>query len=58
MATHVEVFDIDGKAKGPVELPDELFAVEVSEYAIYRAVVAYEANQRQGTAKVKTRSEV
>ena len=58
MATHVEVFDIDGKTKGPVELPDELFAVEVSEYAIYRAVVAYEANQRQGTAKVKTRSEV
>jgi large subunit ribosomal protein L4 len=58
MATQVEVLGIDGKAKGTVELLDELFAVEASEYAIYRAVVAYEANQRQGTAKVKTRSEV
>jgi large subunit ribosomal protein L4 len=58
MATHVEVLGIDGKTKGQVELPGELFTVEVSQYAIYRAVVAYEANQRQGTAKVKTRSEV
>ncbi|MEE3234053.1 MAG: 50S ribosomal protein L4 [Candidatus Latescibacterota bacterium] len=58
MATQVEVLGIDGKPTGSVELSDELFAVEVSEYAIYRAVVAYEANQRQGTAKVKTRSEV
>jgi large subunit ribosomal protein L4 len=58
MATQVEVLGIDGKPTGSVELSDELFAVDVSEYAIYRAVVAYEANQRQGTAKVKTRSEI
>ena len=58
MATQVEVLGIDGKPTGSIELIDELFAVEISEYAIYRAVVAYEANQRQGTAKVKTRSEI
>lgn len=41
-----------------MELPARLFEAEVSEYALYRAVVAYEANQRQGTAAVKTRAQV
>ena len=49
---------MEGKPNGAVDLPDDLFAAEVSEYALYRAVVTYEANQRQGTAKVKTRSEI
>lgn len=58
MGAQVEVLNTEGKASGSVELPDELFGIEVSEYALYRAVVTYEANQRQGTAKVKTRSEI
>ena len=58
MGAQVEVLTTEGKPNGSVELPDELFAAEVSEYALYRAVVTYEANQRQGTAKVKTRSEI
>lgn len=58
MGAQVEVLNTEGKVSGSVELPDELFGIEVSEYALYRAVVTYEANQRQGTAKVKTRSEI
>ena len=58
MGAQVEVLNSEGKPSGSVELPDELFGAEVSEYALYRAVVTYEANQRQGTAKVKTRSEI
>jgi large subunit ribosomal protein L4 len=58
MGTQVEILTTEGKPNGSVELPDDLFAAEVSEYALYRAVVTYEANQRQGTAKVKTRSEI
>ena len=58
MGTQVEILTMEGKPNGTVDLPDDLFAAEVSEYALYRAVVTYEANQRQGTAKVKTRSEI
>lgn len=58
MGNQVEVLDHEGKAQGAVELPEELFAAKVSEYAVYRAVVTYEANQRQGTAAVRSRSEV
>ncbi|MGA1249042.1 MAG: 50S ribosomal protein L4 [Candidatus Kapaibacteriota bacterium] len=43
---------------GQVELPEEVFNVEPSEHAMYLAVKAYLANQRQGTAKTKVRSEV
>ena len=58
MGAQVEVLNSEGQASGSVELPDDLFGIEVSEYALYRAVVAYEANQRQGTASTKTRSEI
>lgn len=54
----VDVLSSAGKGEGTVELPSHLFEARVSEYALYRAVVGYEANQRQGTAAVKTRAEV
>lgn len=54
----VEVLSSAGRGEGTVELPSHFFEAKVSEYALYRAVVAYEANQRQGTAAVKTRAEV
>ena len=50
MSTQVEILNSEGQASGSVELPEDLFGVEVSEYALYRAVIAYESNQRQGTA--------
>jgi large subunit ribosomal protein L4 len=54
----MDVLSIEGKKAGDVELPGELFDARVSEHAVYRAVVAYETNQRQGNASAKGRSEV
>lgn len=58
MGVQVEVLNSEGQANGSVELPEDLFGIEVSEYALYRAIVANQANQRQGTASAKTRSEI
>ena len=54
----VNVYAKNGSVTGQVELPDEVFNVEPSEHAMYLAVKAYLANQRQGTAKTKVRAEV
>ncbi len=48
----------NGTERGTLELPEHLFACEVNEPVIHQAVVAYLANQRQGTASAKGRSEV
>lgn len=58
MDVQVEVLNSQGQADGSVELPEDLFGIEISEYALYRAIVANQANQRQGTASTKTRSEI
>ena len=58
MGAQVEVLNSEGQANGSVELPEDLFGIAVSEYALYRAIVAHQANQRQGTASTKTRSEI
>ena len=53
------VYNINGEDTGrKVMLNDEVFAVEVSEHAVYLDVKQYLANQRQGTHKSKERSEV
>jgi large subunit ribosomal protein L4 len=44
--------------KGEQELPETLFNGEVHEPAMWQAVKAYLANQRQATAATKTRAEV
>ncbi len=55
----VDVLNISGKKTGrSVELPDEIFGTEPNDHVIYLAVKQYLAAQRQGTHKVKTRSEV
>ena len=41
-----------------MDLPDALFAGEINENAVHDAVVAYLANQRQGDASTKERSDV
>ena len=58
MESQVDILNTAGEATGSVELPDLLFGAEISDYALYRAVVTYEANQRQGNASTKTRSEI
>jgi large subunit ribosomal protein L4 len=55
----LEVFKKDGSKSGEkVKLSADVFGIEPNEAAIYRAVRVYLDNQRQGTAKVKTREEV
>lgn len=44
--------------EGAFTLPDATFDGTVNEAALYRAVVAFRNNQRQGTHNTKTRSEV
>jgi large subunit ribosomal protein L4 len=48
----------DGQKAGTIELPAALFEARVSMSAVHTAVVAYEANQRQGNASVLGRSEI
>lgn len=55
---NVALYNMEGKEVGSVELSDEIFGAEIKENLIHRAVVLYLANQRQGTQKAKTRSEV
>jgi len=48
-------FSAAGAKKKAVELPQALFDGTVNEDVLHRAVVAYLANQRQGTHQTKTR---
>ncbi|MES2201575.1 MAG: 50S ribosomal protein L4 [candidate division FCPU426 bacterium] len=54
----VTLFKQDSTESGKAELNDKVFKAEVSEAILHSAVVTYLANQRQGTAKTKTRGEV
>ena len=55
----LDVLKIDGSKSGDkVDLPDNIFAIEPNDHAIYLSVKAYLANQRQGTHKSKERGEV
>ena len=55
---NVNVYNIEGKEVGTIELNDAVFGVEVNEHLMHMAVVQQLANKRQGTQKAKTRSEV
>ena len=55
---NVSVFNIEGKEVGTIELNDAVFGVEINEHLVHMAVVQQLANNRQGTQKAKTRSEV
>ncbi len=55
---HAAVYGPDGKAKGTITLPKELFAAKVNQVLLAQAVRVYLANQRKGNASTKTRGEV
>lgn len=57
MAT-IEILDLKGKSVGKHELNEKLTEPGTSPTSVHRAVVAEEANKRQGTQSAKTRSEV
>ena len=55
---NVSVYNIEGKEVGKIDLSDAVFGVEVNEHLVHMVVVSQLANNRQGTQKAKTRSEV
>ena len=55
---NVAVYNMEGKEVGTMELNDAVFGVNVNEHLVHMAVVQQLANNRQGTQKAKTRSEV
>jgi large subunit ribosomal protein L4 len=54
----VDIYNKTGNITGTMELADEVFAITPNEHVMHQVVVAYLANQRQGTKKTKIRSEV
>ena len=54
----VDIKDWNNKKVGSVDLPEEIFAYPYKEHLIHEAVRNYLASIRQGTHKVKNRSEV
>lgn len=54
----VSVYDKTGQPVREIELSDAVFAAEVRADLMHAAVVAEQANARQGTADTKTRGEV
>ena len=55
---NVSVYNMEGNEVGKMDLNDAVFGVEVNEHLVHMAVVAQLANNRQGTQKAKTSSEV
>ena len=55
---NVSVYNMEGKEVGKIDLSDAIFGVEVNEHLVHMAVLQQLADNRQGTQKAKTRSEV
>ncbi|MFM8291412.1 MAG: 50S ribosomal protein L4 [Planctomycetia bacterium] len=55
---NLAVYDMSGKKVGSYEIDPAELAPSVSKQLLHDAVVMYQANQRQGTQKTKTRGEV
>ena len=55
---NVTVYNMEGNEVGTMELNDAVFGVEINEHLVHLSVVRQLANNRQGTQKAKTRSEV
>ena len=55
---NIAVYNMEGKEVDKIELNDSIFGVEINEHLVHMAVLQQLANNRQGTQKAKTRSEV
>jgi large subunit ribosomal protein L4 len=51
-------YNANGQPNGDIELPEEIFGLKPNEGILYQYAKMFLANQRLGTAKAKTRSEV
>lgn len=54
----IDVYDLNNKVVGTVELADDVFGVEVNEALLHESVRHYLAGRRAGTHKTKVRHEV
>ncbi len=54
----VDLYNQEGKVTGQVELPKEIFDIELSKDLVHQVVVSQMANRRQGTAHTKDRGDV
>lgn len=54
----VDIFTIDRTSAGSLELDDTVFGVEPKPDLLHQVLVAYRANQRQGNAQTRGRSDV
>jgi len=54
----VAMYNVSGAQVGEIELADTVFGIEPNKYVLHDAVVMQQASLRQGTHKVKGRSEV
>lgn len=54
----VALFNVSGAQVGEIELAETVFGIEPNKYVLHDAVVMQQASLRQGTHKVKGRSEV
>jgi len=50
-----EVFNMENKPIGKIELPSDIFGTKVKKCVLHEVVRNYLANQRQGTASTKTK---
>ena len=54
----MDLYNLEAKVVGSVDLADAVFNIEPNNQAIYDAVLLQQASTRQGTQKTKTRTEV
>ena len=54
----VALFNQTGSQVGEIELNDSIFGIEPNNHVLFEAIVMQRASLRQGTHKVKNRSEV
>jgi len=54
----VDLYNQEGKVTGQVELPKEIFDIELSKDLVHQVIVSQMANRRQGTAHTKDRGDV
>lgn len=54
----IDVLDIKGKKVSTIDINENIFSKDFNNDLVHGVIVAYLANQRQGTQSAKTRSEV
>jgi large subunit ribosomal protein L4 len=52
------MLNMAGEQAGSIELNDDIFGIEINQFAVHTVVKNYLANQRQGTQSAKNRGEV